>query len=32
VVAAEAGGPTSAENLVTLCCDCHDAVEAEKRR
>jgi len=31
VVAAEDGGPTTLENLITLCADCHDAAEAEKR-
>ena len=28
MIAAEDGGPTTLENLVTLCSDCHDEIEA----
>jgi 5-methylcytosine-specific restriction endonuclease McrA len=28
VIAAEDGGPTALENLITLCSTCHDEIEA----
>ena len=31
VVGAEHAGPTTMENLITLCADCHIVVEREKR-
>jgi 5-methylcytosine-specific restriction endonuclease McrA len=31
VIAAEDGGPTTLENCVVLCADCHQEAEAEKR-
>jgi 5-methylcytosine-specific restriction endonuclease McrA len=32
VDAAEDGGPTTPENLATVCSECHVTIEAEKRR